>query len=586
MADWDAFSRIWILDFEFHAPSGHRPLPICVVARELRSGITQRRWLWGDALADPPAFGGSRDLVVAFYASAEMGCYQVLGWPKPAHLLDLYCEFRTLTNDGEPRGSSLLNACAAFGVDVMAATEKDAGRALAIRGGPYTGEERAQILAYCESDVTATALLFERMRSRIDGPRALLRGRSMAAFACVEHVGTPVDVPRLSQLRASWEDIQDRLIVEMDHDYHVYDGRSFRSDRFERYLVRSDIPWPRHASGVLNLQDQTFKDMAKVYPQLTDLRELRASLSKLRLHRLAVGPDGRNRTLLSPFGGQKDGKGATGRCAPSSAKYIFGPAVWVRSLIKPEPGWGLGYIDWAHQEIGIAAALSRDLALQHAYASGDPYLSFAVAAGAAPAWATKQTHEAVRDLFKTVVLGIGYGMGAETLACRIRQPPVYAQRMIRQHQDTYGQFWRWAEAAQSYATAVGSIRSRFGWCLRVTPDTRPLTLRNFPMQANGAEILRLALIRMTEADIRVCATVHDAVLIEAPLPELADTVRLAQRLMAEAGADVLTGFPLRTDATLIRHPDRYDAGDRGQKMVETLARLLPEPAAGATEAAA
>jgi DNA polymerase I len=106
------------------------------------------------------------------------------------------------------------------------------------------------------------------------------------------------------------------------------------------------------------------------------------------------------------------------------------------------------------------------------------------------------------------------------------------------------------------------------------------------MQANGAEILRLALIRMTEAGIRVTATVHDAVLIEAPLPELDETVRMAQRLMADAGAIVLDGFRLRTDATIIRYPDRFDAGDRGRKMVETLAHLVPEPVTPAVEAVA
>lgn len=36
-------------------------------------------------------------------------------------------------------------------------------------------------------------------------------------------------------------------------------------------------------------------------------------------------------------------------------------------------------------------------------------------------------------------------------------------------------------------------------------------------------------------------------------------------------------FPLRTEATLIRYPDRYD-DPRGRAMVETLGRLLPEPA--------
>jgi DNA polymerase I len=566
VSGWDTFAATWVIDFEFHAPSGHRPTPICLVAHEVRSGTTQR--LWGDALADPPGFGGPSDLVVAYFATAEIGCYLALGWPRPAHLLDLYTEFRGLTNTGEPRGRSVLDACAAFGISTITAAEKDAGRALAIRGGSFTPEERETLLEYCASDVIAETALFTRMRPAIDLPHALLRGRAMAAMAACEHVGVPIDVPRLRQLQAHWDDVKAALIAEVDRDYQVFEGLTFKHDRFDRYLAQADIGWPRLASGALDLADDTFKDQARAHPRLTPLRELRSSLSQLRLQELAVGPDGRNRVLLSPFGSK------TGRNTPSSARFIFGPSTWLRSLIRPEPGWGLAYLDWSHQELGIAAALSRDPALQHAYTFGDPYMDFAIRAGAAPATATKATHGAVRDLYKIVVLAVGYGIGADSLALRIGRPPVYAERLLRQHRAAYPQFWKWATAAQSYATATGMIASVFGWRLQVTPDTSPRTTMNFPAQANGAEILRLALIRLTEAGIHVCAPVHDACLIEAPLDELADTVRLAQRLMAEASAIVLDGFPLRTDATLIRYPDRYD-DPRGRTMVDTLEQLLP-----------
>ena len=77
-------------------------------------------------------------------------------------------------------------------------------------------------------------------------------------------------------------------------------------------------------------------------------------MGELRLNDIAVGPDGRNRTLLSPFGTK------TGRNAPSSSRFIFGPAVWARFLIRPEPGMALAYLDWTAQEIAIAAALSKD----------------------------------------------------------------------------------------------------------------------------------------------------------------------------------------------------------------------------------
>ena len=188
MIGLDAFSAIWVIDFEFTAPL--RVIANADLPGRTRSAIGRDAGaVWSDALTDPPPFGGPHDLVVAFFATAEMGCYLALGWPRPVHLLDLYAEFRILTNDGEPHGSSLLHACAAFGVSTIAAAEKDAGRTLAIRGGPYTNEERAQLLNYCASDVTTTTELFHRMQPRLDLGRALLRGRSMAAFACVEHVG-------------------------------------------------------------------------------------------------------------------------------------------------------------------------------------------------------------------------------------------------------------------------------------------------------------------------------------------------------------------------------------------------------------
>ncbi len=97
----------------------------------------------------------------------------------------------------------------------------------------------------------------------------------------------------------------------------------------------------------------------------------------------------------------------------------------------------------------------------------------------------------------------------------------------------------------------------FGWRIAVGPDANPRSLRNFPMQANGAEMLRLACCLATEAGIKVCAPIHDALLIEAPLDDLDDAVATTQRLMAEASAIVLDGFALRTRCRVVRAPDRW-----------------------------
>ena len=318
------------------------------------------------------------------------------------------------------------------------------------------------------------------------------------------------DVPMLELFRQRWTDIQDQLIAEIDADYDVFDGRTFKADRFATWLVKHNIPWPLLESGHLDLTDNTFRHQARAYPAVSPLRELRSSLSDLRLNDLAVGRDGRNRTILSAF------RARSGRNAPSNSKFIFGPSVWLRGLIKPPPDHGVAYCDWSQQEFGIAAALSGDQTMQAAYKSGDCYLAFAKQAGAVPQDATKSTHGPTRELFKQCGLAVQYGMEAQSLALRIAQPLVVARDLLRAHHQTYRQFWSWSDAAVDQAMLVGVIHTVFGWPIHIGEETNPRSLRNFPMQANGAEMLRVACCLGVERGVEICAPVHDAVLICAP----------------------------------------------------------------------
>jgi hypothetical protein len=112
-------------------------------------------------------------------------------------------------------------------------------------------------------DVAALGRLLPAMLPQVDLPRALLRGRYMAAAAVMEFFGTPIDLDMLAILRAGWTDIQDQLIAEIDGAYGVFDGRTFKTERFEQYLIRHGIPWPRLDSGHLDLADDCFRQMAK-----------------------------------------------------------------------------------------------------------------------------------------------------------------------------------------------------------------------------------------------------------------------------------------------------------------------------------
>lgn len=719
------YHEIWLCDFEFRTPYGERPEPVCMVAREYRTGCTLR--VWADelaGLANPPFPVGAGVLFVAYFASAELGCFLALDWPIPARILDLFCEFRNLNNGlGTVAGNGLLGALAHFGLDGIEVAEKSDMRELVMRGGPYTDAERVALLDYCESDVVALAKLLPAMLPGIDLPRALLRGRYMAAVAAMEWNGVPIDVSTLEVLRANWGDLKSQLVEQIDVAYGVYVpagavlnpesslgaellrtaedweidaymladavrevwredlaasqefqealkaarqvtglttkriakwenagrdyttwpgldvkarelagqypalgiGRGFEQEsgfddtdyagklwvllregarptkrrhdpeildraahrvakagspraerlsfsalKFAEWLSREGIPWPRLPSGALALDDDTFREMARVYPAVAPLRELRHSLGKMRLFSdLAVGADGRNRCLLSPF------RSITGRNQPSNARFIFGPSAWLRSLIQPKPGMAVAYVDWSQQEFGIAAALSGDLAMKGAYSSGDPYLAFAKQAKAVPPNATKKSHPAQRERFKACVLAVQYGMKAKSLALRIGQPEPYAQELLRLHRQTYPTYWRWSQGAVDHAMLRGWLQTVFGWRVHVGPRANPRSLANFPMQANGAEMLRLACCLLVEQGIRVCCPVHDAVLVGGSIAEIEAVVDRTQRAMAEASRIVLDGFELRSDAKTICHPERYSDG-RGEKMWNTMMSILAE----------
>ena len=202
-----------------------------------------------------------------------------------------------------------------------------------------------------------------------------------------------------------------------------------------------------------------------------------------------------------------------------------------------------------------------------AYLSGDPYLAFATQAGAVPAGATKADARrragALQDCARSAC-STPWGQTPSRngwAAIPRRRASSFGCTAA-----TYPRFWHWSDAVVDYANLYNDRYDGVRVAHLVGPEARTLgALRNFPMQANGAEMLRLACCFATERGVRVCAPVHDALLIEAPIAAIDDAVSTAQQAMSDASAVVLDGFRLRSEAKVILHPDRY-MDDRGRHM--------------------
>ena len=576
------FEQIWFADFEFISKPGEHPDVVCLCATELRSRQTVR--LWRDQLgATPPYRTDAGVLFVCFVANAECACHLALGWPLPKKIFDLSPAFRCVVNGRvPPESKGLLGALAYFGIDSIGAKRKDGMRERILEGWPFSPEEREKILEYCASDIDALAQLMPKLLPLVDFDTALHWSEFAAVSAAMEHRGVPIDMEIFQQLRdrQAWNFVRDALVPEIDAQFGVYvRGKDnewhFSTERFENYLASHGIDWPRLGSGKLDLRRRTFESMGKAWPEIEPLRQLRYTRDKLRRIKLAVGSDGRNRTVLWPF------QAKTSRTQPKAARWIFSPAVWLRSLIKPAPARAIAYIDWSSMEFQIAAVLSECKPMLDLYATGSPYIEFAKRFDEAPISATKKTHEKVHDRYKVGCLGAQYGMQIETLARRLGVSTFVSSEMLGQHRGLFNQYWAWIEDWIARALDTGSMRTPLGWACRTgITEFNQRSIGNFVVQATGADILRLSCVWGHRRGIELCGPIHDAVLIEAPIDRIDADVALMREIMRRSSRVVLNAerdgpYELRTDVTIVRHPDRY-SDKRGLQIWTDVLRLLEQ----------
>ena len=115
------YRQAWCIDFEFVAGRGHKPQAICLVAKCAVTGQEIR--LWGDELSVCPFEVADDVLFVAYYASAESSCFDMLGWPRPRRVFDLFAEFRCFTN-GVGAAHGLIGALMHYGLRRSAVKKK------------------------------------------------------------------------------------------------------------------------------------------------------------------------------------------------------------------------------------------------------------------------------------------------------------------------------------------------------------------------------------------------------------------------------------------------------------------------------
>jgi hypothetical protein len=555
---WSDFADTWSIDFEFQTTCGTgRPIPHTFVALSLDSGREVR--LAGAELRRTRRvpFDVRRCAALAYNFVAESQCFEQLGWEQPRWPVDPYAEHLALTNglsaedvferkeDERRIGYRLIDALRFYGVEVSEQDEahKREMQLRAAQGEPFTADEWRALIAYCGEDVSLLARLFRAMRDRINLPAALVRGRYTTAIGQQMHRGIPVDRDPLERFLEARPRLRQQLIDEVPSAAPLYPAGRFCEARLDDWCEGEEIGWPRRGDGRPELRRDTMSRVAALEPRVGPLASLRSRLAKLEDVSITIRSDDRIRPNYMPM------RTRTGRNRPKASDYPMLQAKWLRGFLLAPRGRALAQLDFKAQEVYIAAALSGDCHLL-LDVTGDPYLGFAIRSGFAPAGATKSSHGALRELFKSALLGVTYGMGERSLAAKLGSDVATAREIRSQFRRHYRTLWDWLESVVAAAYATRHLETPLGWPLVVGPKLDSWTLRNHLIQATGGDVLRASCLFAQDAELEVIATLHDSILLEADADRIADQAAELSRAMTR-GAEHTIGVPIPAEVEFI-----------------------------------
>jgi DNA polymerase-1 len=325
-------------------------------------------------------------------------------------------------------------------------------------------------------------------------------------------------------------------------------------------------------NGKVSFDKEMLEEMEGHHPAIPLLRATRKINALLESHFLGdefVGGDGRVHPNYSQLGTH------TGR-QTSWGPNILGLGRVFRPLVVPEPGRGLGEVDLAQIEVGIAGAVYHDDNLVEMFNTGDVYSAMALDFFRAElpeedrslsSTQFKAKYKALRAKMKTCTLGIIYGMTAYGLALRLSVSQEEAARMLDRFMAMFSTLKEALAEVPSFGALCGYSATVSGLRRYRAVRTGPLSiwernwLTNYPVQGAAAVAFKAAGNRLDKLyqryDARLLVPLHDAYLFEAPLDRLADVATLTERVLCETVQEYFPMLQPRAEIN-IEHPNCWN----------------------------
>ena len=578
---------------------------------------------------------------------AEGRCFQELGLdPSEFRFIDTFVNEKILTNSNliTRPGCSLMETLKRNGVNSLRGTSTEESKTLMRAHIIYDTPEdlrkmKDSILSYCTDDILDLRDLVMKQADRYfrlldnDLNRCIFRdttlmklkvhpfeymGHCAAVYSVIDYRGVGVDDGLLKRLEIKAREIGDRLRDGFNESFRIYsrgkDGVMHENMEAKLGILEKELSslgllegWPRTATGNLSVSEKDLKRLkdnpravfANAYRQHKKLVTMFNGLSREenkgdfdsfvsnggrtgRPGWLSTFRDGR----MHPTHGITYGT-QTGRTAGKPTEgYIPCWGKVLRTILSAPEGKALVGEDFSSEEVCVMADFTGDRDMMDTYSGEDFY------------WETcrkmrltdkeKRDKESPEDTLlrtavKQVVLGLQFGMGAETLQSRL--PEGFDAEFLRdEYLDTFCDMSDCVDDLRDYITYTDKdfcLVLPDGFLIHIYPESdltkSVLSMSNFPIQGTGSSVLRSIVCILKKKGLLPVLTIHDEVIVEtdaATAEKDAETIKEAMRVAFR----VVTGY----DNIKVGSPEISLHGEKvchdadSERKWNTLLKLLDE----------
>ena len=242
-----------------------------------------------------------------------------------------------------------------------------------------------------------------------------------------------------------------------------------------------------------------------------------------------------HRPLVSPFHTK------TGRDTSLGSSLNYIPKDYWPSILKPPDGYAYVLLDYQQQEPVIAAHLAGCQTLLDWYQDGDIYECICSAI-------TGST--LTRNQAKKLLIAFLYGISVAKLAEQLQVTTTVVHGWfteLRRITEPIGKYLNDTATEIRLTQAVTSL----DWRHAVTDQDTNNSLRNWKIQAMGADIMRRACLGFDAAQIPLLLTNHDSFLVKLPVTKLDDEIKKSIQVLQCVSASVLGEIQLKITVDMV-----------------------------------